>query len=357
MTIAAKLGAMFLTPFIALGGGNHANAPQIAQADQRPSVQTGSSTNNGWHLGQWKNAFMQRTNQNWYKPTSTTTPALSITNITGPTALKIDESGTWTVNAREMGTSSLRYSVTWGDEGSTMHALSANTATQATTTFTHSYATAGTYTPTFTVTDTLGHTITKASAPVVVGAATAAHISAISPASGVAGSSVTLTGTGFTASSTIRFGDNTIGSTTLNSNGTLTFSTANNTPIGGYKVRVDNGSGTLSNAVSYYVTAPVTAKLSVNGIDAPTTLSVDATGTWTVHAATNTSGNLHYSVVWGDENTMLRALSAVLPNTTQTSATFTHAYSNTGTYTPTFTITDDAGHKVSTSASVVVTTP
>ncbi len=38
----------------------------------------------------------------------------------------------------------------------------------------------------------------------------------------------------------------------------------------------------------------------------------------------------------------------------QTSSTFTHAYQTAGKYQPKFTISDDAGHSQSVSASVVV---
>ena len=91
----------------------------------------------------------------------------------------------------------------------------------------------------------------------------------------------------------------------------------------------------------------------LSGIDAPTTLAVGEEGTWTLHAATNASGNLHYSVVWGDESASpLRAMA--LSSTEQSSATFTHVYDTKGTYAPKFTVSDDNGHSASVSASVVV---
>ncbi len=39
---------------------------------------------------------------------------------------------------------------------------------------------------------------------------------------------------------------------------------------------------------------------------------------------------------------------------TQTSATFTHAYQEAGTYTPEFTVTDENGNSAKVSATVVV---
>lgn len=93
---------------------------------------------------------------------------------------------------------------------------------------------------------------------------------------------------------------------------------------------------------------------SINGLDSPTSLSVGQTGTWTVHASAPSGTQLRYSVVWGDEGwgtvagTAQRALTNI-----QTSATFSHAYQNAGTYNPTFTVSNDSG-SVQTSASVVV---
>ena len=71
-----------------------------------------------------------------------------------------------------------------------------------------------------------------------------------------------------------------------------------------------------------------------------------------MHAATNTSGNLSYTVDWGEESLMARMLSN--DTMTQTEATFTHTYTVAGAYNPTFTVTDADGHKASVSASVVV---
>ena len=73
----------------------------------------------------------------------------------------------------------------------------------------------------------------------------------------------------------------------------------------------------------------------------------------TVNANTNATGNLRYSVTWGDEG-MFRMLSA--RGSTQASSTFTHTYAEAGTYAPKFTVTDvDSGKSASVSATVVVT--
>lgn len=274
--------------------------------------------------------------------------AVKITNIDGPTALAVGTSGTWTVNVNTSATSSLHYSATWGDEGSTaaMRSLASRIDTSAS--LTHTYASAGTYHPTFTVSDDNGHTATK-SATVTVGSTTALYLDSVAPTSGAVGTMITVTGTGFADGNTVTVGGVQAATTTYNDNGTLTFAIPQ-LAAGTYNVRVHDGD-TRSNAVSFTVTA-ATPSLSVTGIDAPVRLAVGTDGTWTVHAAT-TADSLKYSVTWGDEGASpLRMMAA---STVQTSSTFTHAYQTAGTYTPKFTITDDSGHSESVSATVLVT--
>jgi len=321
---AAKLGALALAPVMFFGAH-------------------GSTSNNGLHLGQIKH-------QNWHVPTqASTTPqaVLKITSIDGPSSLATSTNGAWTVNVNTSATSSLHYSAVWGDEGSTtaMRIMAGNIDTSAT--LSHTYASAGTYYPKFTVSDDNGHTATK-STIVTVGSTTALHLDTVVPASGAAGTSVTLTGTGFADGNTVTVGG-VAASSTYSSSSAITF-TVPQLATGTYNVRVHNGD-TKSNAVTFTVTA-TTPTLSINGVDAPIRLAVGADGTWTVHAAT-TDDTLKYSVKWGDEGlgSMLRSLIA---SPTQTSSTFTHAYQTAGTYAPKFTVTDSSGHSESVSATVVV---
>ncbi len=81
-----------------------------------------------------------------------------ISGVSGPTTLKINETGTWTVKASDPEQGALTYSVVWGDEliyGASTLAPKSTTYTQ-TATFTHSYSKAGIYNPSFTVTDDKG---------------------------------------------------------------------------------------------------------------------------------------------------------------------------------------------------------
>jgi len=318
----------------------HAFAAKLGAFAMAPLMFFGGSAANAHH----NNPHAQ---QHWPK-TPATEAAIGITSIDGPTSLDTNTSGTWTVNVNTSATSSLHYSAVWGDEGSTtsMRAMMARTDTSAT--LSHTYDSAGTYHPKFTVTDDNGHTATK-SATVTVGATASLHLDNVAPMSGAVGTTVTVSGTGFADGDIVTVGGVKAATTTYNEDGTLTFAVPQ-LKTGVYNVRVHDGD-TKSNAVSFTVTAAVPS-LSVNGVDAPIRLAVGADGTWTVHAAT-TGDSLKYSVKWGDEGlgSMLRALVAT---PTQTSSTFTHAYDTAGTYTPKFTVTDDTGHSESVSATVVV---
>ncbi|MCX8195133.1 MAG: PKD domain-containing protein, partial [Candidatus Micrarchaeota archaeon] len=84
-----------------------------------------------------------------------TTPnrAPTISGISGPTNLKVGETGTWTITAYDPEGGPLSYRVVWGDEVPRGTASSPTTYSYQTATFTHIYYTAGTYAPTFTVID------------------------------------------------------------------------------------------------------------------------------------------------------------------------------------------------------------
>lgn len=99
----------------------------------------------------------------------------------------------------------------------------------------------------------------------------------------------------------------------------------------------------------------------VTGVDGPASLNVGQTGTWTVHASVpNKPGaQIRYSVVWGDESpySLLQGLAAQ-SSSIPTSSTFTHAYANAATYSPKFTVSNDAGSaQTSSTVSVGATTP
>ena len=107
-------------------------------------------------------------------PKIPTTPgAPSINGIDGPASIATGATGLWTVRASVPNNTNtqLRYSVIWGDEGvlDQIRAFGNVDAgvLQTTGTFTHAYARAGTFRPTFTVSNTFGSAQTGVS--VVVG--------------------------------------------------------------------------------------------------------------------------------------------------------------------------------------------
>ena len=77
-----------------------------------------------------------------------------IHGVSGPTTLKVGETGTWTVKASDPENGPLSYAVVWGDEA--FQQIPLTSQVKQTATFTHSYAKAGVYNPTFTVTDNAG---------------------------------------------------------------------------------------------------------------------------------------------------------------------------------------------------------
>jgi hypothetical protein len=210
----------------------------------------------------------------------------------------------------------------------------------------------------------------------------------VSPSAGAVGSAASIDGFGFTSSNTILFDGNVVArnvpisssiaiacttSSTCHGginqilNFTVPTSLSPNCPIGSmcplymrlvtpgqYTVTVQNDNGT-SNALTYTVTSGSSSSISISGINAPSTLSIGQAGAWTVNVnAGSYTGNLQYSVNWGDSAMTSTASLVAQPVTTQTSSTFTHTYQTSGTYTPVFTVTDDSGHSVSVSNTITV---
>lgn len=93
-----------------------------------------------------------------------------VTGVSGPTSLKVGETGTWTVKAYDPENGSLSYSVVWGDEPPTNNYLGAAPkalSIQNTATFSHVFNAVGTYTQVFYVTDNVGQ-MAKTSMTVVI---------------------------------------------------------------------------------------------------------------------------------------------------------------------------------------------
>ena|SRR3989344_1368380 len=91
-------------------------------------------------------------------PPSVGAPVIS--SVSGPTVLSVDQTGTWSVLAYDKEQQTLTYSVEWGDDMTALppyNGVSGAALGSQSTTFTHSYATAGKYKVSFTVKDSDGN--------------------------------------------------------------------------------------------------------------------------------------------------------------------------------------------------------
>lgn len=84
--------------------------------------------------------------------------APTVSGLVGPTTLAVGASGTWIITASDPENGPLSYSVNWGEATPYLNSAAAapTAAFQQTTSFSHSYATAGVYTVTVLVTDSAG---------------------------------------------------------------------------------------------------------------------------------------------------------------------------------------------------------
>ncbi|MEI7513638.1 MAG: PKD domain-containing protein, partial [bacterium] len=316
---------------------------------------------------------------------------LSLAVTSGPTSLAIGQLGTWSVMATSPinRISNFTYSVTWGDEAYT-YPVTYNAAVIAPTiqnsTFTHSYVNAGTYTITFTVRDDRGFTATK-TAVVVVGNSTVSVLKVTSPNGGENWFKGTTQNITWNAPQYFR-----ATTVTIDLVGNLVCPTGYvcmpnaphrivkdisvdnhsylwNVGIDQYGLSIPDGQYTIQicesgtsvcdssdmpftiSSQNTYNQAPV-----ISGLDAPTTLGVGQLGTWTVRASNPQNNALSYSVTWGDEQyyAQTSGLSSAYNSFVQ-SASFTHSYSSTGTYTVRVTVKNSSGLTTQTSATVNVT--
>lgn len=202
-------------------------------------------------------------------------------------------------------------------------------------------------------------------------------IRSIDPESGPTGTTITLTGRRFNDDSVVRLGRGVISDTEVSDDGRmLSFvlpeeigrycppfrvctQIAYEVEPGEYDLRVQNGLR-KSNIVEFEVTEDTTEPpdepLTIDSIEGPTALEAGAEGAWTVGVTSEDDDALQYSVKWGDEATVARLASLDEDMETQSSATFTHTYTEPGTYQPEFTVTDEDGNTVTKMGDSVVVT-
>jgi len=133
-------------------------------------------------------------------------------------------------------------------------------------------------------------------------------------------------------------------------------------PTGLYVIRISNSGNTSQydqSDAAFNIIKEQSGNLppTISGVSGPSVLKVGEIGKWEVKASDPEQGPLTYLIVWVDEivgtGIAEHAISSAPSTVTQT-ATFTHVYSNAGTYTPIFTVTDNGGLSAKTSISVSV---
>ncbi len=160
----------------------------------------------------------------------TGTGAPTITNVSGPTSLSTNQQGTWSMSINTNGGSYTTVSAAWGDTGNGYVNMAAPQVVynSQTVTFTHAYINPGTYTLTFTVSNTAGQSNTYTSTVYVSGNGSVGYgtpsISSLWPNAAYVGSSVTIYGSNFAVNSmnTILFGSGAIQNVYSNGS-TITF--------------------------------------------------------------------------------------------------------------------------------------
>ncbi|MEK7132798.1 MAG: peptidoglycan-binding protein [Patescibacteria group bacterium] len=135
-----------------------------------------------------------------------------IWSVNGPTSLSIGATGVWSVVVNNPGNSPLTTSVNWGDQGVGGSIASQPQVTLAqgtqTLSFSHTYATGGIYTITFTASNASGSQTSSATVSVpFVGTSNIVTLLSLSPSAGRVGTQIALLGSGFTAlDNTVHFG-------------------------------------------------------------------------------------------------------------------------------------------------------
>lgn len=287
-----------------------------------------------------------------------------ISGITAPTVLKVDQTGTWKVKASDPQNGSLEYSVNWGDEDE-MKSL-AQSAFVQTTTFTHAYAKAGDYTITFTVRNEAGNETTSTVTVHVDGDAVNAPV--------ISDLKATLD-PNKPRRAVIEW------DTDVRSNSMVWLSTespvdvsgrpdaSSRWPVTDHTIRLnrlapdttyyvivasENRDGrAVSEEISFKTPAkPDQAGPVITSISGDTEVVVGEETEVMVKAYDPKNGSLSYSADWGDSSD--EALAAKMMTPIEQTSTFTHVYTEAGTYTATFTVENEAGKKVSSSLDITV---
>lgn len=292
----------------------------------------------------------------------------STSGVSSPTVLHIGETGTWTVSASDRGNGPLTYSVNWGDQTGSPLVADATDFVQ-TATFTHSYASAGTYTVRFMVKDTDGLSNSASVTVHVIGTTppTALQISnvdtilqnqthvVITWTTNIRSTSRVFYSTGTpvdVATAQSASGDSGVVNHRVELNG-LSAGTRYH-----FVVRSRDDAGEIVTSPESSFTTPINQNLTptISSFSGPATIVVGTQGTWTVNASDPRNGSLSYAVNWGDESLLGRVFAFIAPQVFTQTTTFTHIYSSGGTHTITITARNDAGLTATAHTTVFVTT-
>jgi len=137
--------------------------------------------------------------------------APTITNVSGPTNINVNTTGTWMVSLNNpSGSTYTSVSVNWGEPayGAYLAAPQQQIYGSQTATFTHAYSQTGTYTVTFTVSNSYGSNTSTITVQVNNNSGNGTpSISYISPTYGTIGTQITIYGTGFNGDNVVHFGN------------------------------------------------------------------------------------------------------------------------------------------------------
>ncbi|NCP67267.1 PKD domain-containing protein [bacterium] len=292
-----------------------------------------------------------------------------ITGFDGPSSLNVNQTGTWTVQARGGYNSQLSYSIDWGENLYGVRQMSQIRPSQ-TTTFTHQYSQAGTYTVRVTVSDQNGQqAVSTKTVRVQNGNYGAPTISSFTGPStlevGETGNFkvVATDPTDRPVEFSINWGDlvyaqNNDVNDYRGWGSSRSFQHVYNLP-GTYQVRVTATS--VGGSTTKVLTVKVTERRYnnavpvVHGISGPTTLTTGQTGTWRVQASDPNNQDLMYQIDYGDRNYASQSRSMMAPESGFVqNSTFTHQYNQAGTYTVSITVKNRAGKTARTTTTVRV---
>lgn len=299
-----------------------------------------------------------------------------ITGIGGPQRLNLNEKGLWNINAYDPDGNYLSYSVDWGDVA--VDGLMYPSQPTQQSTFQHSYNFPGTYTVRFTVTDEDGASSESTMTVNIEGVQQKYPDVAV---------------TDINVNKDINVGEEVVFRITLKNVG--------DEVANGYGVKYMYGDGNVENFASLEKIAPgkkvllttkhkyysagqflfkinvdstndfntanneksVTIKVSelqntppvIDTVDGPSSLKVNEQGTWKIIAHDLDSKYLYYSVDWGEPRIVYSG--AAMSDANQVisqESSFTHSYTNPGTYKIRFTVTDDKGASSESTMTVIV---